>query len=95
MGSGDVVSVVGIAVAYDFRIDFRVSCLSVLIFLQNQDTGALSQNKAIPPLVKGNRGPLGSKQKNRNAITENIRSTTLSRDMESQYLLINTVQKWG
>ena len=59
MGSGDVVSVVGIAVAYDFRIDFRVSCLSVLIFLQNQDTGALSQNKAIPPLVKGNRGPLG------------------------------------
>ena len=34
MGSGDVVSVVGIAVAYDFRIDFRVSCLSVLIFLQ-------------------------------------------------------------
>ena len=36
-----------------------------------------------------------SKQKNRNAITENIRSIILSRDMESQYLLINPVQKRG
>ena len=45
------------AVTHHFRIDMGTSVFGVLQFLQNQDTCAFTQNKAISLLVEGDRCP--------------------------------------
>ncbi len=55
-GAGDVIGVAGSAVTGNFRINLCAARFGVFEFFQNEDSGTLCHNKAVPFLVKGDRG---------------------------------------
>ena len=50
-----MIGVTGCAVSYQFRIDFRVSCLCMLQLFQDNDSCAFAHHETVAVLIKRNR----------------------------------------